>query len=263
MPSQLAELFTSITFNMAVQSKVDKVANPIAGCDTGKPQTDTLVARFSEWLRTLAEQPLDHADIHSICAHCIYKALGMVQARDYIEECLTEASLMIRKYIHPSKVGFDSLNREEMGGNCHAVHQLLCAIMKAGWSDQETINAVCAEMFPNDKTEEQFNQRLVADVALAPVPDSQLEYTSLGCGHTNAGLRAVDAECDSSDPTISEHGKLSKQKIENIDPRFAAALDKSLSWEILKYIVPVLYPLAMPIIIAAYNVYGNIQTKPS
>ena len=56
-------------------------------------------------------------DIHSICANCRHKALGIVQARDYIEECFSEESILTRKFIHPSKVSFDRLNREEMGGN--------------------------------------------------------------------------------------------------------------------------------------------------
>ena len=240
-----------------------KVANPIAGCEIGKPLSEALLAKYYEWLRTLAEEPFDPKDVHSICAHCRYKDLGMVQARDYLEECFDEEELMRRKTIHHSLVGFDSLNREEMGGNWIAVHMLLCAIKKAGWSDEETRNAVCAEVLPLDKSEEEFNQRLVMDVPLAPVPDNVLEYTSIGCGHTNSGLRAVDAGCASEDPLISSDGKLSKDLIAKTDPRFAKAVDKGLHWKVLKYAVRVLYPDALRILIAAYNVYGNVQTKHS
>ena len=64
-----------------------KVANPIAGCEIGKPLSEALLAKYYEWLRTLAEEPFDPKDVHSICAHCRHKDLGMVQARDYLEEC--------------------------------------------------------------------------------------------------------------------------------------------------------------------------------
>jgi len=224
---------------------------------------ETQSAEYYGWLLPLAEEPLDDKDIHSICAHCRHQDLGIVQAKDYVEECLVEEGLMRTKNIHCSKVGFDSLNRDEMGGNWIAVHALLNAIKRAGWSNDETRNAVCAEVFPQDQSEEKFNQRLVQDVPLAPVPDNQLEFTSFGCGHTNAGLRAVDAGCASDDPLISSNGKLSTFFISKTDPRFAAAVEKGLHWKILKYAVRVLYPDALRILIAAYNVYGNIQTKQS
>ena len=213
--------------------------------------TDEVLAMYQVWLCALAQFPLDEEDVHSVCAHCRYKDLGIAQARDIIEEALQKEHLIRQDFLPPDQVGFDPRNRDELGGNWSSVHELIAVIKRVGWSDGETKGAVCAQIAPGDKEVESFNQRLVEGVPLMPVPDGSLLFSSIGCGHTNCGLRAIKAACPNSDPTISVDGKLSKELIGKTDKRFALAVDRGLHWKILHHSVRAKYPEAILVLIAA------------
>ena len=160
-------------------------------------------------------------------------------------------------------MGFDPLNRDELGGNWSAVHSLLSSIKRSGWSDSETQHAMCGQIIPNDKEVEDWNRRLVANVPLAPIEKGQLEYSSFSCGHTNSGLNAVLAACPNKDPRLSIDDKLSKEHIGKTDKPFAKAVDRGLKWKILHYSVRIIYPEALVILISSYSVYGSVQQKTS
>ena len=238
-------------------------ANPLEGVDSERPLIEHLEKKYNEWLRALADHPLDEEDAHSICAHCLFGTLGIVQARDLIMTFLRKKHLISEDFIHPSKVGFDPRNRDDLGGNWNGVHDHMSTIKRVGWSDLETANAVCAQIIPGDKTVELFNQALVEDVPLKQVAPGELEYSSLACGHTNCGLRAIEAACLNADPRLSQGGRMSKEWIAKTDEPFAVAVDRGLKWTILHYAVRTKYPECMIILIAAYNVYGSVQQKTS
>ena len=105
-------------------------------------RTEQQSSEYNAWLRTLVEFELDEADAHSICAHCRYGDLGIVQARDLLEKVFRKLHLLTEDYLAPGLLGFDPRNRDELGGNWHQVHELLAEIKRVGWSDQETKNAV-------------------------------------------------------------------------------------------------------------------------
>ena len=239
------------------------MSNPLLNHDTSKPLTKNDLAAYSAWLAAVAEYPLDENCVHSICAHCRYKDLGIVAARDLLHKVFTALMLLTEKYIHPSEVGFDPLNRDEFGGSWGAVHSLLSTIKRSGWSDRETQHATCVQTIPNNTEVEDWNIRLVDDVPLAPIKKGQLKYSSLSCGHTNSGLNAVEAECPNGDPRISIGGKLNKAHIGKTDRAFAVAVDRGLKWTVLHYSVRTLYPEALVILISAENVYGSVQQKTS
>ena len=236
-----------------------QVANHLKGA----PPTPESAATLNARLRALGEQPLDDENIHSIVAHCPHKSFRIVQAKDLIEECLVKEGLVTHQFICSRNVGFDPLNRDSLGGNWGTVHELLATIKAVGWSDNETKDAVCAATTPGDTEVEAFNRRLVEGVPLAPVREHSILYSSFSCGHTNCGLSAIEAECPNSDPTISRGGKLSKGLIGETDPRFARAVGRGLYWKVLHHSVRAKYPDILPILIAAYNVYGSVQTKQS
>ena len=238
-------------------------ANPLEGVDSERPLIEKLEKEYNEWLRALADHPLDEEDAHSICAHCLFGTLGIVQARDLIMTFLRKQHLISEDFIHPSKVGFDPRNRDDLGGNWNGVHDHMSTIKRVGWSDLETANAVCAQIIPGDKTVELFNQTLTEDVPLKQVAPGELEYSSLACGHTNCGLRAIEAACLNADPRLSQGGRMSKEWIAKTDEPFAVAVDRGLKWTILHYAVRTKYPECLIILIAAYNVYGSVQQKTS
>ena len=238
-----------------------KLSNPIAKAEPLKPLSEQQIAEYNAWLRTLVEFELNEADAHSICAHCRYGEVGIVRARDLLEKVFRKEHLLSEDYLAPGLLGFDPRNRDELGGNWHQVHELLAKIKRVGWSDQETKNAVCVAILPGDTTIEEFNRRLVEDVPLKQVETGSLTHSTLGCGHTNCGLRAIEAECSNNDPKISVNGKLNREHIAKTDMPFAEAVVRGLFWKILHYSVRVKYPEALTIIIAAYNVYGAVQQK--
>ena len=237
------------------------VMNPIRSVDLLRPLNEQQIAEYNDWLRTCVEFELDESDAHSICAHCRYGELGIVQARDLLEKVFRKLHLLTEDYLVPGLLGFDQRNRDELGGNWHQVHELLAKIKRVGWSDQETKNAVCVEILPGDKTVEEWNQRLAEDVPLKQVETGSLTHSTLGCGHTNCGLNAVEAECSNNDSSISVNGKLNREHIAKTDKAFAEAVVRGLFWKILHHSVRVKYPEALTIIIAAYNVYGAVQQK--
>ena len=154
-------------------------------------------------------------------------------------------------------VGLGSSNRDELGGNVNAVHELIDNIMEVGWSDHEVMHATCIACIQGNKTEEPFNQQFVKDQPLAPVHDQDIQYTFLACGHNNYAMRAVLVECRSitENPLVSKNNKLSLEVIRENDERYAQAIDRGISWTVLKKEVRWKYPNVSDIIQAASNVY--------
>ena len=50
---------------------------------------------------------------------------------------------------------------------------------------------MCLEVGDASGAVEKFNKLLTDNVPLMPVDDNSLRYSSISCGHTNCGLRAV------------------------------------------------------------------------
>ena len=123
-----------------------KKPNPLEAVDIHKPLTKEQLTSYNSWLDSLVEFPLDVDDVHSICAHCRFGDLGIVQARDLLIKVFNKEMLLSEDYINPSKAGFDPRNRDDLGGNWYGVHEPIATIKRVGWSDEETKNAVCVQI---------------------------------------------------------------------------------------------------------------------
>jgi len=222
--------------------------NPLQSQPLTTSLTKEQISQYCEWLRAVAAFPLDDENIHSVCAHVRFGSLGISQAKDFILEALEKAMLLTKQNLIPSVVGFDPLNRDELGGNAAAVHELLSVIKRIGWSDNETEGAVRVEIIPGDSETEGAVR--VDGLPLMPVADDSLPHGS-GCGHTNYGLRAIEAESSNTDSTISRNGKLNKEFIAETDKRFKRAADCGLNWKVIPYSVRTFYPEGLPVPIAA------------
>ena len=119
--------------------------------------------------------------------------LGLVQAGDLLEKAFKNLGLLYEMDIHCRMVGFDPSNRDNTGGNTQEVFLLMSDIAMVGWSWNEVQHALCVEVIPGDPTVEDFNRMLVASTPLAPVEAGTIHFGSLSCGHTNYGLRCLDA----------------------------------------------------------------------
>ena len=111
-------------------------------------------------------------------------------------------------------------NRDGLGASWHQVHEVLGNINRVGWSDQRAKNAVCVEIPPGDRTK---------------LETGSLTHSTLGCGHTNCGLRAVEAECSNNVPKTSETGKLNRENLAKTDKSFAEAVVRGLFWKISEH----------------------------
>ena len=117
-------------------------------------------------------------------------------------------------------IGFETRNRDGLGASWHQVHEVLGNINRVGWSDQKTKNAVCVEIPPGDTTK---------------LETGSLTHSTLGCGHTNCGLRAVEAECSNNFPKTSETGKLNRENVAKTDKSVAEAVVRGLFWKISEH----------------------------
>ena len=201
-----------------------------------------------------------HDRISQILARIERDELGLVQGADLLEKALEDKTLLYTMEINPRQVGFDPCNRDGCGGNYQEVHLLLRDIAFAGWSWPAVAHATCVEILPGDKTVENFNKMLCDGQALAPVVDNEIHFGSLSCGHTNMGLRALQAGVKSDCSLLSRDGFLDLAKVEARDPEMATAVRRGLKWKVLKATVRTQWPRALSVLQAARNVSFNRQT---
>ena len=105
------------------------------------------------------EVPLHKRNIHSICAHARYGLLGTTQGRAFIDELLDDGGLMKKSYLRPGVLVFDSWGCAEFGGSWTAVHALISATKRVGWSDADANAAVCAQVVPGNKKVENISAK--------------------------------------------------------------------------------------------------------
>ena len=223
--------------------------------------TSTVLTR-KEKLANALSVPLDRECILSVIAHCTKGNLGIVAAADSLEKLLIEKDLIYVEWASPRRVGFDPCNRGEVGGSWHDVHELLDAIMHAGYSDKATSHAMCVEVgAADDEAVYKFNQMLSDGVPLMPVKAGEIRYSSLSCGHTNYGFRAVLAKCQNENPRLSRNKVFCKERIAEADPLFATRVDTGLQWTIVKARVRLDYPEVLHIFQASKNVFGTVQRQ--
>ena len=198
------------------------------------------------------EQPVSDNATDIIAAVAAGK-LGVVQAADRLDKWFGKEDLAYNMQINPRLVGFDPANRDQTGGSAADVVDLFADIMSVGWSWDMCAHACCVEVAPGDRKVEAFNQKLCCGSDLAPVPDGSIKFGSLACGHTNAGLRCLQAGSPCSHQCLSVLGKMSLQKVEEKDQMMATAARTGLYWRVYKASIREEYPEALAIIQGARN----------
>ena len=187
--------------------------------------------------------------------------LGVCQALDRIEEELKKRNLLYLSRLPCSQVGIDQQNRAHVGGSFHDVHLLANDIVRLGFSWPKTDHATACEITPQDPAEETFNTELAAEwktddpdaARLAPVTPGSLLFTSLACGHTNAGFRCVAAKVPCQLEYISRDGFMDIAKIRARDPVYAEGVEGGLRWRVYKWEVRHMFPWLLSFASAARN----------
>jgi hypothetical protein len=138
-------------------------------------------------------------------------------------------------------VGVDPSNRYGDGLDPERVHKLIVAIFAAGFVWEETTNAVAREIDPNDKKKEDIDMNIQLAIAsedmLPPVDPDKIKILTLSNGHTTAGLgcfghgvKVVLEELQ----FLCQDSRLSLAKLRELQPAYAEAVDKGLTYKVIR-----------------------------
>jgi hypothetical protein len=201
------------------------------------------------------------ADLHSKVSHLLAQAedVHLLQSTKQILNLLQEHGIAYQLQIKSRHVGTHPCNRDGYGINAHDVHDLVENIFAIGWDSQE-VKAVCCELESNDTATKTWNVELASNSGglLAPVVPDALKFVSLWGGHTNQGLRAIEAGIPHSNPDMTDGGKLSVEKIKLQDPLYADAICNGVKWLVIPAFVMEEFPNLAEIVQSAGNSAGQV-----
>ena len=191
---------------------------------------------------------MSHMTINEIMLAVAEEKIGMIKASALIEERLHLDKLSYSMQINPRQVGFDPCNRDGIGGNALEILPLAHSIAFAGFDPHLCSHAVCVETSPFSTDVEAFNVKLASGGHLAPVVLNSIRFGSLSCGHNNMGLRAIAAKMPTESVLLGRGGFCDVEHLRERDPEYANAVDKGLTWLVLKSEVRTLHPEVLPLI---------------
>ena len=190
------------------------------------------------------------------------RVIGLVTAADDLEEEMEKIGLMqVRVRIPPKNLGFDPSNRNSTGGQIMEIHLLVEDIAFVGFSWQACAHAICCTLAPGDTACEEFNRKYFTDETLAPITPGQFLFGTLACGHTNAGLRCIEAGTPTATTLIATDGRFDLGRLQHRDQKYADAVHSGLFWKVISHNVRAL-PYGskiLNIISEARNVEGRLQ----
>ena len=182
---------------------------------------------------------------------------------DEVKELALAANLAYLLQIPPSLVGIHPGNRSGWGCSGTDMQKLGHDIVVIGWSNAETLSAICFEDLPDGRGAK-FTEGLQKQSEQLPQQSEQsIRFVALACTHTNQFLLAVQQGVRCSLPVIGENGHMSKAKILEKCPRMADPLEKGLQWFVFKHICWSMVPKLPWLIQTAANKPGAIHRKPT
>ena len=201
-------------------------------------------------------------EIELCCKEIAEGKVGVVGGAEKLLQLLQKAGLTYTMFINPRQVGVDPINRGSLGLNLEEVLPLITEIIQIGWSWKAVAHAKCVEATPGSDELEAFNASLVkGSKIVAPVEANTIQFGSITCGHTNQGLRAIQAQLASSIPELSRDGKLDLEAVRAKDPEMADAVYKGLEWTVLRHEVRQRFPKVLEYLSEAGN--NNIARQPN
>jgi hypothetical protein len=188
------------------------------------------------------------------------QALGG-QLRSY----LLENGLAKKEHIHHSQVGVHPDNRESEMLIPIATHSLMVMIANKGYNLHETELALCCGIPPNETGQEWVRKNVElasqSDGLLAQYEPELLTHVTGAGSHSTAVLRLIDAcgrmqiaACPGDEyKDLSVEGFLSKQRILEKCPTFAAPLAKGMRYTHIRWEIAELCPDLMRLLSEADN----------
>ena len=164
--------------------------------------------------------------------------IGVVAFQNEVIKVLRGHGLAYSQRIVPDRVGVSKVNRDGFGVSPRDCHRLLCLIADLGWDDRVP-QPMCIEIDNGDGNEE-FNQRIVnscpdGEFGIPAFQPNSIRYASLSCSHTNFALRCCVHQMphQDSNKTLTVDGRLSLDKISNVDEGLARAAREGLTWTVI------------------------------
>ena len=117
-------------------------------------------------------------------------------------------------------------------------------VFATGFVWEETTNAVAREIYPNDKKKEDIDMSIQLAIdsndMLPPVDPDKIKILTLSNGHTTAGLgcfghgvKVVMEELQ----FLCQDSRLSLAKLRELQPAYAEAVDKGLTYKVIRAVV--------------------------
>ena len=207
----------------------------------------------------LVTDPLD--PIRAILIKYGEHQIGPAGADSQIMAILFRRGFASKRKRHPMKVGIHRLNRGGVIGASMEVELLMDEIAELFWNNEAAAHALCVEIAPGDTSDENAFREWceAAEVDLPPVLPNSLEGSSLACGHTNCGLRAIDSKCESANPKLGDGSNYDVEVIRKRDQPFAEAVEEGLLWTVVRAVVLRMYPELVDLWIVSRNTFGHVQ----
>ena len=209
-------------------------------------------ALFSDSLVKKVQSLIDKADASG----------EKVAAWDEIQQVLTDGKLGYFSQVPCDFVGVHESNRSKLGVGGSEAHHHGADILKMGFSWKKASSATAFECPPapfDDEAQKHNASWVELSGGLIP-PLTQLKLLSVGGGHTNSFLRAVQAGCPSAVADLADaHGNLSREALTVDRPAFKEALDKGLKSFVLNWQCQYAWPRLPDFIQGALNTEARNQ----
>jgi len=214
----------------------------------------TFDAVFTPALIAKVQKCIDEAD----------KTGARVSAWDTIQSILLEHKVAWRSQVQPEFVGIHPQNRSRLGVGGSEAHFHGQQVLTAGFSWRKAGDATAIEAPPPPFNEEALsvNSQLVSLSGGLIPPLQALRLLSVGGGHTNTFLRAVQAECPTPVRALAgDGGKLQRDILCAGRPAFKEAVDAGLHWCIMHWQTPYIWPQLVHLVQAALNTHAKGDTS--
>ena len=165
-------------------------------------------------------------------------------------------------WIPSRKVFAHAQNRDTEVLNCDRAHSRIHAVSDAGFSLPVALkDAVCFEDHPIRKTIGKCAERITSkSPKFAQYSAKEVTSGSVGSSHFNHALECAIQGVECAYPSISDDkGRMSRAKIEMMQPGFKTVFDKGLKWRRVRWEVEEQYP-ALPLLFqAGLTAGGQVQ----
>ena len=226
------------------------------------PKTTEMPQWMSDALDSIAAEMKDIEKIY------LSPEAPIIQLRDRVKAILRAKGLMAKERIDSRWIGVHPDNRYGDGLVPSDVIALIVNIFDQGGSRHGLQDPTACEVpppgHPRQKQFEHFNRSVVEGSGgqLPPVNDF-LNGVTVTCGHTSMGIRCWQAGSPCEDTRFSVDGRLSLQRLKELQPEYAELVENGIDWDLIRWPVEDHFPFIPKLIQEAGNAGQQIAKAES